>query len=824
MALELLRDLRFGLRLLARSPVFTATSVLLLAIGISANTLIFSVADALLLRQLPVSQPEELVRLVRVHPSGFVNWYFSYDLCEALSESTSGLSQVLCQGQADLAFRDRESVERVRAHLVSPNFFETLGVGAQLGRVLTPEDENAEVMPAVLSDAFWKRRFGSDPAIVGRKLILNDFPFVVVGVTPEGFNGLILDTSPDVRVPAAADSWFAMKSGDSTTPRHVEIPAQIFGRLRPGLSLERAEAETMAVVQSAYEALPELTRTSSDRPTRLEPIANGVSVLREQFQYGLVGLMAGVGFLLVMACANVAGLLLARTAARAPEMGVRLALGASRWRLTRQLLSESLLLTLFGGVAGILLTYAFLPLLVYALPQVRDRMAVLQPLAVHIDIDLRVLTFAVAVTLLSTLLAGLSPALAGARTQVAQAFRSGHTTTRRLSLHKLIVLAQVAACTVLLAGAALLVQTLDRMRSMDAGFDRDHVATFALDPKMKGYDTEQAVLLSHRMLEKVRSLPSVAAASIADRALMRGTGMKGSFTRAGESIGQEDFLNSSVNSVMPGYFETMGMRLVAGRDFATPEPNEHEPKKAIVNQAFVRLLYPDEDPIGKRFGVGRADTIASPNFEIVGVVSDAKYRSLREEIHPTVYSYMDGGSRFGFTLYVRTHQRPEGLIGPVRNILQSLDPELPFVEVHTLRQEVEASLWQERLLAGLSSIFGVIAILLVSIGLYGALDCAVKARTREIGVRSALGAEPARIARLLCGEVLVLVAVGVVLGLAVHTVAAQWLSKALYGVQPSDPLALSSALVLIATAAFLASLPPILQAIRIDPASALRQE
>jgi predicted permease len=443
---------------------------------------------------------------------------------------------------------------------------------------------------------------------------------------------------------------------------------------------------------------------------------------------------------------------------------------------------------------------------------------------VDVGVDLWVLVFAVAMTLLSTVLSGLSPALAGARTQVADALQSGRTMTRRLSLHKLTVVAQVATCTLLLIGAGLLVETLGRMQSMDAGFDRDHIVSFTLDPRMKGYGAEQALFLTQQMVEKTRALPSVAAVSVANRPLMRGTGMKASFAPAGAPIHKEDFLNCSTNAVAPGYFETMGMQLIAGRDFGPFDRNDQKPSPVIVNQAFVRRFFPNQDPIGRRVGMGRMDSVAAPDMEIVGVVSNAKYRSLREEIHPTVYNLLGGGLRYGFTLHVRTEPPSGAVIGSVRDILRSLDPELPFVEVHTLRQEVEASLWQERLLAGLSSIFGAIAVLLVCIGLYATLDYAVKARTREIGVRCALGAAPARIVRLLGGETLVLVIVGITLGFAAQAVLGGWIREVLYSVEPWNLVALCSAMVLIGLAAVLASLPPILRAVRIDPASALRQE
>jgi len=833
----LLRDLRFGIRLLAKSPVFTVIAALLLAVGIAANTLIFSVVDALLLKPLPVSHPENLVRLVEVHPNDFVTWELPYDFCGATAARDADFSDVICQGEADVAFdlasHAGTSTERVRVHLISPNFFSSLGVHAYLGRVLTADDEHTRAMNAVLSYDFWRRRLHGDTSIMGRKIILGGHPFTIVGVSPEAFNGLTVDTSPDLRVPAAVDRLL-VKPEDDMNPAVTPLFAQVFGRLRNGVAFERANADADRWLHAAYEeesgkfflpakgAAP--VKTAVDSRLQLESIVNGVSTLRAQFSRSLEVLMAGVALLLLMACANVAGLLLARSATRAQEIGIRLALGASPGRIVRQLLTEGLMLALLGGTAGILLTMACLPWLAHELPPIRDRAAVLQPLAVHIAIDIRVLAFALGTTFLTAVLFALSPALRCARSDVASSLRGGRTTTRRLLTGNLIVAAQVAICTLLLMGAALLVGTLERMRSMNPGFDRDRIVSFTIDPSLRSYTPQQARAFSKKLLEKTKDIPGVRAASMASRALMRGTGIKATFGVAGSRITAADFLNSSTNAVTPGYFEAMGMRLLAGRTFSWFDRSSGPTHPVIVNQAFARRFFPGRNPLGQRFGFAGPGGIATAGNEIVGVVSDAKYRSLREPIPPTVYSALVDGFDSTFTLHLRTWERPEAIIAPVREILHSLDPELPVTEVLTLREEVEASLWQEHLLALLSMIFGAIAALLASIGLYGALDYAVKSRTREIGVRMALGAQPARIVGLFSREALLLSAIGLALGLGAYAAVAVWIRQVLYELRPWEPVAIVTVVFLVGLIALLATAPAAIRAARTDPGSALRIE
>ena len=822
----MLRDLRTGLRQLKHSPVFALTATLLLGIGIGANTLIFSVVDAILLRPLPIAHPENLVRLVEVNPNNFLTWTFPLELCQNFP-AKANLTGIVCQGDIDTGFEHLGDIQRIRVEAVSPNFFTTLNLIPAQGRPLLPEDDRAGAMNAVVSYNFWSARLAPSGFSVGQTITLNGRSFNVVGILPRGINGLEVDTSPDVRVPIKAARLLLNQP-------EFDVGFQIFGRLRPDITIEQADAQAEPSLRAAYDdaeaqARPRAPRRPAsqapDSRLSFEPAGHGVSSLRSQFSRGLIVLMACVALLLLMACANVACLLLARAAARSPEMTIRLALGATPWRLARQLLTESVVLALAGGAAGIAIAYTCMPLLLAALPPIRDRAAVVQPLAVNIAVNPRVLAFALLASLLTAVLFGLSPALQSVRLDLASALRATRASTARLSARSALVAAQIAICVLLMAEASLLVSTFTHMRSMNPGFDADHIVTFTIDPTLRGYTPEKARLMSRQLLEKAQTLPGVMGAAIASRGLMRGTGIKVTVRVPGKPSGPAESLNTSLNTVTPGYFETMGMRVEAGSDFRWTDPRITKPPiHAIVNQAFARHFFPGENAVGKIFGGLGPGGAFQATGQIAGVVSDAKYRSLREEIPPTEYTEALDGFPGAFVLHLRTRARPAELIAPVRQLLRSLDPQLPIVETATLREGVETSLWQERLLADFSGIFAAIAALLAGIGLYGALDLAVKSRTREIGVRVALGADALRVIKLLASEVMLLVVCGTGAGLALFATSNLWLGSVLYGVSAADPIAPASTLTLIALITLIATAIPAWRAITIDPATALRHE
>jgi len=812
-------DLRYAMRMLVKSPAFTLTVAGLLALGIGANAAIFSALNALLLRPLPVRQPQQLVRLVQTVPRIGVTSSFDREVYEALKQHAGTLSAVFGDAEWPVAMDDPKPAEQVRVHVVTPEFFDVLGVAALYGRTLTADDakEDSGAPPAVLSYGFWERRFAGDAHVVGRSITLRGHKFVVVGVMPRTFNGITADTAPDLRIPLRAFPLLRFEGAF----REDGVALEIAARLKPGISPAQAQAECFAIWRAAAEdamrranATPDQIRSDLARGLQVESIERGVSVLRDRFGLALQLLAGSAGLLLLLMCSNVAGLLLARTAARREEIVVRLALGATRARLVRQMLAESALLACLGAAGGWLVATLSMPLLVRALPPMRDRLTTQLALSLDVAPDTRVLLFATGVSIATALLFGLAPALAASRVSLDGVLR-GARSTRGGRLRPVLVVFQVALCTLLLAGAGLLVRSFQRLHGMDPGFDAAHIVTFTVYPGLSGYSQERCDRLRLALLDRVRALPGVAAAASASRAVMRGSGLKITVLPEGQNITQADFLDTSVNTVSPEYFDTMGMRILTGRGFQDADRGA-KPIRVLVNQTFARQFFPGIDPVGRRLwnSVGTL-------WEIVGVASDAKYRSLREPMTPTYYNL---GSDDVFVLIVRTRMRPETIIQPVRRELAALDPALPFIEIHTLAEEVDASAASERLTATLASLFGLLAAVLVALGIYGLLSYAVAQRRREIGIRMAVGARPRDIAQMIGRQALAMVALGVAAGLAAAWEAAPAIRSLLYGVAPADGVSLGAAAVFVLMVAALATAIPAGRATLVEPAAALRDE
>ena len=815
-------DLRFGARMLRRNPGSTLAIVGLLALGIGAGTVIFSLFDAVLLRPLPVRHPEQLVRMVQRLRQGTVSeWPFDY--YKALRDRSTTLENVFAEtpDYYRFAMTDPRPSEEIAVRAVTPEYFNALGVKALYGRALMPadENENSGAPPAVLNYGFWRRRFNGDPRVLGRTMTLHGNKFVIVGVLPRGFNGLAADTAPDVRVPNRA---YPLLTGYPGINRSIEL----FGRVKPGFTRTQAEAECLSIYQSVvvpyYQGLVRDGMNLSPvlmRGMALDPLERGVSILRDRFADTLKLLMASVGVLLLMVCTNVAGLLLARAAGRRHEMAVRLAVGATRARLIRQMLVENSLLAILGAAGGLWIAFLATPLAARALPPIRDPGATLLPLSLNLQMNERVFLFSLALSALTMLLFSAAPAMAASRSSLDSVLRGARSSGGWRGRQALIAF-QIALCTFLLVGASLFVRTFRTLHDMNPGFDRDHVATFTLDLSLAKKDASFPRLLT----ERVGRIPGVVSAAISSRGVMRGRGLGYAVARAGERTTPADDFNTSFNDVSPEYFETMGMRILAGRALAAsdaPADKPVPPTRVVVNHAFAQRFFPNADPVGRRFGAG-TEKVVGADYEIVGMVSDAKYRSLREPIIPTFYAVWTGyGS---YVLSVRTRMRPEAIFQPVRKTLASLDPSLAFLEIHTLAEEVDDSTAGERVTAILASIFGAMAALLAGVGLYGLLAYAVAQRRREIGIRMALGARPAHIGILIGRQTLAMAAAGILLGIGAALAAGPLIRSLLYGLAPSNPKSLLAAATFVAAIAAGAAAIPILRATRVDPSLALRQE
>lgn len=822
-----MNDIRYTARILATSPGFALVIVGLLSIGIGASAVMFSAFDTILLRPLPVRHPEELVRMVqKIVPVG-ARSHFPYSFYRDLREHSTTLAAVFGETQLTVAINQPAPAEVIHVRLPTPEFFDALGVSALYGRTLTASDanESSDDPPAVLSHGFWRRRFGGDPAAIGRTIALRSHRFVIVGVMPPQFNGVAVETSPDVRVPLRAYPLLA--SADTELPMEKSAMFELAGRLKSEMTPARAQAECLAIWRQATEAYyrdiwklqRELLDVYLSRGMELDPLSRGVSILRDRFGGALKLLIGCAGLLLMLVSANVAGLLLARNAMRRQEIAIRLAVGATRWRVVRQLLIEGVLLAAGGGAGGLMIAAVSGPLLVRALPPIRDAATNELTLTVQLGADWRVFLFSLAICVLTVLLFGLAPALTASRASLDSVLRSVRS-SRGWRGRQVAVIVQIAFCTVLLAGAGLLVRTLNELRELNPGFDRDRVVTLTVNPGLAGYTAAQTSNLRAELVERVRALPGVRSAATALVGVMRNSGLKTTIAPAGERLTGTE-LNASINTVSIDYFSTMGMQILSGRGLTSADSPSIIPISVVVNEAFARQFFPNTDPLGKL--VGTISTGMAPaQYEIVGIVNDAKYRSLREPMTPTFYPPLrDTGF---FQLLVRTPGRPELLVETIGRTVTTLDPAVPISDIHTLAEEVESSISGERLTATLASMFAIVAALLAAVGIYGLLTQLVTERRQEIGIRMAVGACPRDIGKLVGRQAFAMVAVGVLLGLGAALLGGSWIRSLLYGVAPTDPVSLASATVFLILMAIVATAVPVIRGTRIELAATLRQE
>ncbi|HVH61508.1 MAG TPA: ABC transporter permease [Candidatus Sulfotelmatobacter sp.] len=833
----LAQDIRYGLRQLRRSPGFTAVAILTLALGIGANTAIFSVINAVMLRMLTVRNPDQLVQVgFQGKHSGesFVGESFSYPLFEGLRQQNQVFTDISAFDYWDsLEARPADSSfasEPAKAQLVSVNFFSILGINTILGRTFAPDEDNGTGVHAVavISYGLWTRMFARNPSVLGKKLVIGETPFSIIGVASSHFSGVSLGKTYDLWVPLSMQAE-ALPGGNRLTQSDTNW-LSLVARLKPGVSMERARGGLDVVYQEIQDEHDISKWSEQDRRDFfthrivLIPAATGTDYMRREFSHSLFLLMAMVGLVLVIACANVANLLLARGSVRQREIAVRSALGAGRWRLTRQLLTESVSLALAGGVLGVLFAYWGSSVLVALMSVGQNRVT----LDVHPDLS--VLGFTLLIAFSTGVGFGLAPALRATRLSAIRSVQPGfHSQTTSRSGRRLgrgLVIAQVSLSFVMIIGAGLLVRTLRNLESLDPGFDRNNVLLLGFDPTEAGYKGEQVVQLGQTVLERIQQVPGVRSASFSFLTPIGGGGwdnqaqyVEGYTPQLGEDM------DVYLNAVGPRFFETLGTPVLLGRDFG-PQDKPGSPLVALINQTMSRRFFGERNPIGKHFRLGPWS--GNSGFEIIGVVRDAKYLSLREQAPPTAYLYIPqmpaGASPGGVTVEVSSVVPPMSLVPQVRTLLQSVGPRLTATDAKTLAVQVDQSLYQEKLVSALSSFFAGLALLLASIGLYGVLSYAVTRRTNEIGIRVALGAETHQILRMVLREALVLVILGIIIGMPAALAASRLVAAMLYGLKATDPVTILGAAGVMSVVALLASYIPARRAMRVDPMVALRYE
>jgi predicted permease len=832
---HVLRDLRLAFRGLVRSPLFASVAILSLAVGIGANTAIYTLIDQVLLRRLPVTNPDELVMLYQQGPHSGSNMgtrMHSYPIYQEYQKRAEPLAEVIARRLIPASLAVDNQTERVEAELVSGNYFTMLGVKPALGRVFSSEEDDRVYQGhpvVVLSYDYWVRRFASDPAIIGKTVQVNNYPMTVVGVSAAGFAGLDPARSPQIRVPilmkpAMVPEWEWVRMDDPRT-RWV----QVFARLKPGQTVETAQAPLQALFLQIRQHEMTLEGARNWTPYIREQFMRGrlvvaradigFSPLRNDFSTPLLVLMGMVGLVLLIACANVANLLIARAFVRQREVAVRLSLGASRGQLVRQLLVESLLLAFAGGALGLAISVALTRGLLAFIPS--DG----QPLLVNAEPDLRILAFTFAITLVTGIVFGLLPALRASRPDPWTTLKdtvgavAGHGGS--LFLRKGLVTAQVALSFLLLFGAGLFVRSLGNLQTTETGVrDSGNLVTFRLAPALSGYDDERAGAFYRQLLDRLQTAPGITSAGMAGVAILAGDEWDSTMSVEGHQAADGEDMQAFMNALSPGYFETMGIPLIEGRDF-TPLDAKREATVAIVNRKFAEHFFNGKSAVGRRIGWGSGPE-TKLTIEIVGVAADSLYEGPREGVRRQVFIPTWG--RNSSTFYVRAAIPSSSVYSIVRTEVKALDQSMPIYEMKTLEAQLDETLLTDRLIAVLSAGFGLLATVLASVGLYGVMAFVVARRTKELGLRLALGAEPGSVIWMVMREVLVLLAIGLAIGVPAALALGRYVASQLYGIEPNDPSMAFTTGVLLALVAVTAGLVPARKASRIDPILALRYE
>jgi putative ABC transport system permease protein len=827
---NLWQDLRYGARMLWKNPGLTSIAVATLALGIGANTAIFSFMDKLLLESLPVERPRELVML---RPDGIRNGWvagrmtWSYLAYAGIRERQQVFTGVLAERTDSVNLTIDGVTERATESIVSGNYFEVLGVRPLLGRVLSAEDDRIQGghPVAVLSHGFWVERLGGRPEIVGQTIRLNGHPFTGIGVSEKGFNGLEVGGSVDAFVPVTMLRQAATYGG-ALDSRSSYI-FQVYGRLKPGISRAVAVAQMQPVYLAELEqdvAAMGARGPSDDRWREgrliLEDGHRGTSGLRGDLETPLTALMAMTGVVLLIACANIAGLLMARAAYRTREISIRMAIGASRGRVVRQLFTESAMLAALGGLASLFVASWTINLLVAEMGESAERFRLVTNF-----LDARVLGFAFAASAATGILFGLLPALNASRESVSSGLKTGVAADRKgqMRLRRMLVIAQVALGLVLITASGLFLRTLQNLRYTDTGFRTDHLIQFQLNSGAAGYDSDRSKVLFRQILEELRSVPGVSNATLALSSMLSNARISFGLEVEGYTHSEAENSSSVCNAVAPGYFAMLGTPLLRGRDFNEADTATSQ-RVTIVNETFVRKYFPDRDPLGRkiRLSWGMAQLY---DYEIIGVSKDARFANLRDLPERNFFMPYTQWDYLGNTyFYARTPGDSALLAGPIRELVKRHDANIPVVEYRTVDEQIDQLLRPERLVASLSLAFGLLATGLAAIGLYGVTAFSVARRTHEIGIRMALGAQRAVILRMVLRDVAAMAIVGIVMGVALSLGLTRYVEAQLYGVPARDIMTIGAAAIVLAVAALAAGWLPARRASRVDPMIALRQE
>jgi predicted permease len=819
-----IKDVTYGLRALLRNPGYTAVAALSLALGIGVNTAIYCVTNALFLRSLPIADPERLVMVtIPLIKRGEVIFgqSFSYPQYRNLRDHSRQLEGVLCFRTHFLSVTTGAVTERISGAAISGNYFQLLGVRPVLGTAIEPSDD---VTPgsggtrgpvAVVSHKFWQRRLGANPSVIGQTIEINGHQFTIIGVAPPHFSGTDAGEAPDVYAAMMMQSALMPENRNALEQRR-NVWLRVMGRLKPGGDPRQAEAE-LSLLQQQFrqedlsrmkDVSPERRRAMMEQRIALLPGATGTFGLRRQFGTLVAILTVVAGVVLLISCANVANLSLARAAGRQREIAVRLALGATRRRLISLLLSETLLLALAGTVLGLLLARWARDLLVRALVTTQ-----------HLDasIDWRVLAAAIAMGAAAGILCGLAPALQAGRSGLTQALKMESAAFRgRFPLRSALVAVQVALSVILLIAAGLFLRTLLNLRSVDPGFNRQNIVLASTDPELSGYSTERARLYYRNLLEAARAIPGVRLASMADSSPLDNHTFWDIYVPH-----SREQLSAQVTQIADGYFEMMNIRLLLGRDISVQD-RDGSPRVAIVNETFARTFFPNENAIGQRFGSARGEF----NIEIIGVAQDSKYQGLREPApQPMLYVPFTQNHLFApMIVHARTGAHPATVIAALREQVRRLDPKMPVYNVRTVEEQIDLALAEENLMATVAGLFGFLAVALSAAGVYGVMAFAVSRRAREVGIRVALGAASGAIHRMMLRDAALLVAAGVVVGVPVAYALARLAASRFFGVTPGDAVSIVLAVGTLSVAALLAAWIPARRAARVDPIQALRAE